>query len=198
MKVPLVTLQGSAFTSACGALMRLVEATYAPSLIVGIRTGGLTVAHAMASAAPVPLPVLPLTCRRLTTGAKSRLPLLRTVLGSLPRTVVDALRRVEHRLMTANRLQNGRPQEIDQAEVAVLAHHLAACATPSRVLVVDDAVDSGTTLATVLRILETIRPAGSEIRSAAITQTMDDPVVRPDYVLFRTLCRFPWSFDAAA
>ena len=65
-------------------------------------------------------------------------------------------------------------------------------------LVADDAVDSGTTLSTVLGLLGDVCPPGSEIRSAAITQTLDNPTTSPDYVLFRgTLCRFPWSFDAA-
>ena len=179
--------------------MRLVEADYAPTLIVGIRTGGLTVAHAMARGARSPVPVLPLTCRRPTTGAKSRLPLLRTVLGNLPRAVADAMRRIEHRLVSAGGLQRGRPQEVDEAEVKTIGDHLAACVMPPRILVADDAVDSGTTLATVLRILAVIRPAESEIRSAVITQTLDNPAARPDYVLYRgTLCRFPWSFDAAA
>jgi hypothetical protein len=90
---PLLTLQGPDFGRACADLMRLVEVDYAPTLIIGIRTGGLVVAQAMADAASPRLPVLPLTCRRVTTAAKSRLPLLRTLLGILPRPVVNQLRR---------------------------------------------------------------------------------------------------------
>ena len=68
----------------------------------------------------------------------------------------------------------------------------------ARILIADDAVDSGVTLATVLRLVDDVCPAGGEIRSAAITQTLENPTARPDYLLFRgTLCRFPWSFDAA-
>jgi hypoxanthine phosphoribosyltransferase len=64
-------------------------------------------------------------------------------------------------------------------------------------LVIDDAVDSGATLATALQVLRDVCPPGTEMRSAAITQTLDRPMVRPDYVLHRgTLCRFPGSFDA--
>ena len=195
---PLVTLQAAEFERACSDLMRLVEADYAPTLVVGIRTGGLAVAHAMVLGASSQLPVLPLTCRRVTTDAKSRLPLLRTILGNLPRPLVNTLRRAEHRFITAGRVQHGRRQEVDRAEVSALADHLAMLAVPPRILVADDAIDSGTTLSTVLRLLSEVCPPGSEIRSAAITQTLDHPTARPDYVLFRgTLCRFPWSFDAA-
>jgi hypoxanthine phosphoribosyltransferase len=125
--------------------------------------------------------------------------MLRTILGKLPRSVVDLLRRIEHSLVTTGRAQDGRRQEVDSAEVAALTQQLAALSMPVRALVADDAVDSGTTLATVLSLLGDICPAGSEIRSAAITQTLENPVARPDYVLLcGTLCRFPWSFDAAA
>ncbi len=196
---PLVTLKGTDFSIACADLMRLVELDYSPDAIIGIRTGGLTVATAMGIVARSPAPVLPLTSRRVTTATKSHLPLLRSVLGNLPRPVVDALRRIEHRFVTAGRLQPGRQQRVDEAEVAAIAAHLATLRKPARLLVVDDAVDSGTTLASVLRVLSEIFPAGGEIRSAAITQTLKSPLVIPDYVLFRgTLCRFPWSFDAAA
>ena len=196
---PLLTLQGTQFHHACRDLMRLVEADYAPVLIIGIRTGGLTVATAMAATACSPLPVLPLTCRRVTTGAKSRVPFFRAALGALPRPMVDMLRRIEHRVLTRSRVRNGGQQEIDQSETAAIADHVASLGSRARILVADDAVDSGTTLATVLRTLRDICPPGNEIRSAAITQTLEAPIARPDYVLFRgTLCRFPWSFDAAA
>ena len=51
---------------------------FPPELLVGIRTGGLVVAEAMARAAPHAMPVMPLTCRRASTGMKSRFKLLPT------------------------------------------------------------------------------------------------------------------------
>ena len=44
---PVSTLHQPAFDSACAELMRLVEADYSPTLVVGIRTGGLVVAQSM-------------------------------------------------------------------------------------------------------------------------------------------------------
>jgi len=196
---PVMSLSGPTFDRACADLMRLVEADYVPTHIVGIRTGGLTVAHAMAAAASADIPVLPLTCRRGTTGTKSRVPLLRSVLGALPRRMVDLLRQVEHRFITAGQPQRGRRQEVDDTEVAAIAAHLGSQSGAARLLVADDAVDSGTTLSIVLRLLREVCPTGCEVRTAVITQTLDSPIVRPDYRLYhRTLCRFPWSFDAAA
>jgi hypothetical protein len=55
------------------------------------------------------------------------------------------------------------------------------------------------TLPTVLRTLRAECPSGMDLRTAVITVTMENPVVIPDYALYRgTLCRFPWSFDAVA
>jgi hypoxanthine phosphoribosyltransferase len=66
------------------------------------------------------------------------------------------------------------------------------------VLVVDDAVDSGVTLATVLRLLRESSPPDTQFRSAVVTVTLAQPLAEPDFVLYRgVLCRFPWSFDAA-
>ncbi|MDE7407207.1 MAG: hypothetical protein K2M76_02200, partial [Muribaculaceae bacterium] len=63
--------------------------------------------------------------------------------------------------------------------------------------VVDDAVDTGTSLSIALRKLHELCPQ-AEIRTAALTVTTPDPVVRPDYTIYnnRTLLRFPWSMDA--
>jgi uncharacterized protein len=194
---PLRTLQQPAFEAACALLMRLVEADYAPTLIIGIRTGGLVVAEAMVRARAAPLPVLPLTCRRPGTNAKARVPLLRTAVASLPRSVADLTRRLEHRWFSTRRLDQYQPQDIDRAEAEAIKNWLRKSPHPARILVADDAVDSGVTLQTVLQAVREIGRRGMEFRSAAITQTLPHPHVAPNYVLWReTLCRFPWSLDA--
>jgi hypoxanthine phosphoribosyltransferase len=195
---PLMTLPQPAFDVACTNLMRLVEADFAPTIVVGIRAGGLTVARAMVRTSTTDLPVLPITCRRAATTAKLRLPWLRALLAALPQPMVDLLRRLEYRLLITRRTRTPPAQSIDREETATIAATLAACSAAPRVLVADDAVDSGITLMTVLRLLTEICPSGAEIRCAAITQTFEHPAVRPDYVLYHgVLCRFPWSLDAA-
>ena len=111
--------------------------------------------------------------------------------------MTDALRLLEVRLLSSRRRSAAGPQPIDRAEAVAIGGRVQAMQAP-RLLVVDDAVDSGKTLATVLRALREACPAGTEIRSAAITVTLDNPVAEPDYALYRrVVCRFPWSFDAA-
>lgn len=174
----------------------MVEHDFTPALLVGVRTGGLVVAEAMARAAATATAVLPLTCRRPGTRLKSRIPGLRKMLALLPEPLRDSLREAEHRLVSGRR-RHADPPRVDRAEALAIAAWLASARGSARVLVADDAVDSGTTLAAVLRTLREVCPPATELRAAAITVTLDDPVVEPDYALYRgVLCRFPWSFDA--
>jgi hypoxanthine phosphoribosyltransferase len=188
------TLGQPAFDVACAELMQLVGRDYAPALLVGVRTGGLAVAETMARATS--LPVLPLTCRRPTTALKSRLPGLKPLLATLPEPLLNALRRAEHRLVSGPR-RAAQPTQIDLAEAIAIGNWLRILSRGAQVLVVDDAVDSGVTLTTVLQTLRNVCPPEVEVRTAVITVTTEDPVVAPDYALYRgVLCRFPWSFDA--
>jgi hypoxanthine phosphoribosyltransferase len=192
--LPTRTLGRAAFDDACEELIGMVRCDYAPVLLVGVRTGGLVVAETMAQATS--LPVLPLTCRRPSTAIKSRVPGLKPLLATLPEPLLNALRRAEHRLAAGNR-RAARPTQIDRAEAIAIGNWLRIVPDRARVLVVDDAVDSGLTLATVLRTLREVCPPDVEFRTAVITVTMKDPAVAPDYALYRgVLCRFPWSFDA--
>lgn len=188
------TLTDTAFDAACTELMDQVERAYAPTLLVGIRTGGLVVAEAMARA----IPVAPLTCRRPGTGAKARLPSLARAVSALPRPVTDALRIAELRLSAGRRRARAPAQTVHPKEADAIATRVRAGPANQRLLVVDDAVDSGVTLAAVLRTLRQLCPEDTEIRSAVVTVTLDRPLVQPDFALHRgVLCRFPWSLDVA-
>jgi hypoxanthine phosphoribosyltransferase len=191
------TFGQAAFDAACARLSSVVARDYAPTLLVGVRTGGLVVAETMARLATSPPPVLPLTCRRPTTSFKSFIPGLKPLLAALPEPLLNALRRAEHHLVSSHRRPAQAAAQIDLAEAAAIGNWVRILQRGARALVVDDAIDSGVTLATVLRTLRAICPPAVELRTAVITATMEDPVVTPDYALYRgVLCRFPWSFDA--
>jgi hypoxanthine phosphoribosyltransferase len=192
--LPTRTLGQSAFDAACADLMRIVGRDYTPVLLVGVRTGGLVVAETMARLGS--LPVLPLTCRRPSTAFKSRVPGLKPLLATLPEQLLNALRRAEHHLVSVHR-RTEQPAWIDLAEAVAIGNWARILSRSARVLIVDDAVDSGVTLATVLQTVRDVCPPEVEVRTAVITVTTEHPVVAPDYALYRgVLCRFPWSFDA--
>ena len=191
------SLTGVLFAEACAELRRQVDARFSPALLIGIRTGGHTVALAMRDSAAGALAVAPLTCRRASTRAKAGVPGLTAVLTRLPRPVLDQLRRFEHRLLTSRNRPPGE-RTLDAAEAAALRAQLGALPAGSCVVAVDDAVDSGATLAVVMEFAGAAVPPGVAVHSAAITVTTDAPIIRPDIALYQgVLCRFPWSFDAA-
>jgi hypoxanthine phosphoribosyltransferase len=87
----------------------------------------------------------------------------------------------------------------DECELAGLRDWFGTAGRNPSVLIVDDAVDSGATLAYVLQAVRRLAPPSARIRSAAISQTTEQPLACPTYVLYyRRLCRFPWSLDARA
>lgn len=65
-----------------------------------------------------------------------------------------------------------------------------------KVLIVDDAVDSGCSLLSVVKAVKRIS-SENIIRTAVITVTRKKVLIEPDYALFRnsTLLRFPWAGD---
>jgi len=65
-----------------------------------------------------------------------------------------------------------------------------------RIIVVDDAIDSGET---VKKVIEHINSIDSEvtIKIAVITTTTKKPVINPDFFVYEnTICNFPWSIDS--
>lgn len=171
---------------------------FRPDALIGIRTGGLHVAQAMAGAVENRIPVLSLTCRRASSAHKDRAAALKSLVSQLPRPVVDRLRVWEHVMLTRrSRPVAPGPYHFDTGELAELDRWLAQAGGQPALLVVDDAVDTGATLSHVMDIVQRHAPAGSQVRSAAITVTTRQPLISPGYRLYDgQLCRFPWSFDA--
>ncbi|HET8995455.1 MAG TPA: phosphoribosyltransferase family protein, partial [Acetobacteraceae bacterium] len=145
--------RAGAFETACAQLMQIALRDGRPDALIGIRTGGLVVAEAMASALDEPLPVLPLTSRRAGTAAKSRIKLLPKLLKHAPRPVVDRLRVAELRLLSQRRRRSVQQQHVDPQEAEAIRAYLTRLPPGRTALVVDDAVDSGVTLAAVLDAL---------------------------------------------
>ena len=76
-----------------------------------------------------------------------------------------------------------------------LAHILKEIESP-KILVIDDAIDSGDTL---FAIAKTLRKTNEKaiVRIAVMTETTSNPRIRADYSLYKnkTLIRFPWATD---
>jgi hypothetical protein len=193
-----LTLDQPALKDAAQRLYALAQRDFAPQLIVGVRTGGYLAAELMDLQDGAIL--LPLTSQRPGTSispgteAKNRSSFFKHWLRRLPYFVNDRLRIFEHRVLLrkANRTKGERTLRSDELE-AIAA---AVAEGRTRILIVDDAVDSGSTLLAVSARLCELTGSGGIVRTAAITVTTPRPLVEPDYILYRNvLCRFHWSFD---
>jgi hypoxanthine phosphoribosyltransferase len=193
-----LNLDAAAFDQACSELLDLASRDQRPDALIAIPTGGLVVGRSMAKVAGGHLPILSLTCRRPSSKLKPGGSVVRRMVSGLPRPVVDRLRLAEHAILTRRAAPSpAAPYRFVDDEVDVLVRWMAAAPRPPRLLIVDDAVDSGATLSQVMDAVQRHAPSGARIQSAAITVTTDRPLIRPDFTLFnRQLCRFPWSLDA--
>lgn len=180
-----VTLDRGAFEAECSRLEDAVKASgFAPDAVLGICEGGRHVAMRI-------MPALPhFYCRlqRPSTPRKSwAMPLVRR----LPRALLDRLRIAEARWLN---LKQMRDKDLSKFESKV--HLPADLPEKGNLLIIDDAVDSGTTLLTIINALKTQRPK-LFLRSAVITTTANSPKIAPDITIYNnnTLIRFPWSKD---
>lgn len=168
---------------------------FTPNIIVGIRTGGEHVARMGISEFPG-AKMLILEKKRKSTKLKRKTK-ISLLLRRFPYFVTDRLRILEHRVRERELRQLGgdRTHSPEHTEVVpvtsgdVPTDHM-------KILVVDDAVDTGRTMAAVVRYLQK-EYLNSEIRTLAIAKTMHGPEIEPDYIRtgYGTLIRFYWSED---
>lgn len=187
-----LTLTPDAFTGACRRLEQMISADgFMPDLVLSIRNGGAYVGNEMFRS----VTHRDLLLQRGSTPSKSR---MRAIIRLIPRPLQNLMRIAEaRRLYRRYRRQHGRLETALSSSRRTVGIPLSSDDRFSNILIVDDAVDSGLTLRIVVNAVRRATPQ-AEIRTAVITATTPDPMIRPDYALYRdqTLIRFPWSIDA--
>lgn len=176
-----VTLDNAALGEVCARLERSALASgFRPDAVLSIATGGIKVGELMFKQLPH------LTTKLQRPSTKTKTTFVKNIVKRLPRSVQDAMRVAE-----AGILELAPTRPADPAQVV-----LPALSDFKRLLVVDDAVDSGATLEAVLAAVKKAVP-DAEVKSAAITVTTRQPLAVPDFAIFNnlTLIRFPWSMD---
>lgn len=162
------------------------ETSYRPEVIIGIHTGGYETARLMMphmdGAMLTGYSVSRASSRQRKRGVVQR------ILRHLPMWMLDHLRIIESKL----RQLNSNP-----VRVAATTTDSPIPAATQRILVVDDAIDSGASMIHAIKMLQEQCPR-AEVRTAVLTVTTPSPMVSPDYVIYnnQTLLRFPWSMDA--
>jgi len=180
------TLDKSALQAAATELENKAQ-LFAPDLIVGIATGGEYVAEMMFSQ----VPHVTVRSSRPSTEAKQSLGFIWRIIRNLPDFVKDGMRVAEAKWL-------GRRRSGTQEPLSLSADIITFIARSKKILIVDDAIDTGMTMK---RVINAIRGVEGErdIAVAVISVTMSDPIVEADYKLYTgVLVRFPWSKDFKA
>lgn len=188
------TLTPTLLQEHCQSLASRIQASgFEPMLMIGIKQGGAEVARLMRASFPASH-YCEVRISRPSTKQKGE-GWMHRLLQKLPLWLCDLLRTVESRV-NEWRSEGKQPVRIGQILLPADISHTLADARSARVLLIDDAIDTGATIQQARQQLQAQFPH-LDIRVAVITVTTQHPVCEADYYLYhnRTLCRFPWSND---
>ena len=163
-------------------------------LMVGVRRGGEHVADAIWHHLPEGFCRcrVNVTLQRPSTRGKGAR--LAAILGNMPLWMLNSARRLESRWL--NMKYARRRKNVPPRKLVVENGKLPELSGKPKILLVDDAIDSGMTIDNVRR--GHVEKYGSlDLKIAVITVTTAAPAIEPDYCKYhnRTLIRFPWSMD---
>ncbi|MDE6498357.1 MAG: phosphoribosyltransferase domain-containing protein [Muribaculaceae bacterium] len=174
-----ITLDSKALRDTCLRLEAECIRPFEPDVVLGIESGGRNVADMLFPS----LPHCYVALRRPSTRGKGRV--VKCLLRHLPRVVADWLRVAE-----SSYLERHAP-----ATAPFTGELPPELAGAKRILVADDAVDSGNTMLAVVNAVKNKYP-DARVAAAAVVVTTEAPVIRPDFYMFdNLLIRFPWSAD---
>jgi len=158
---------------------RIRAGAFAPESVVYIETGARLFAHEVASLLGVPL--APLWVKRTGHGLKSA---LAPLVARLPIAARDWLRRVEERsgVHRVTRRAAHLPADIRLAGM--------------RVLVIDDAADTGRTIAVARQLVIARGVLPENVRTAVLAATTPAAQAAVDFFVLDRNCRMPWSADS--
>ncbi len=183
------TLIGVDFDNACHELARkVIMAGFEPDIIIGVKSGGDVLGRIMSSDFPNAYYTTVDASRPGSTTKKTN----GSFLSKLPYFITNAMRIVESYVLSM--FEHGdseRDVRINFDEKCKELLNKSGC----KILIIDDAIDSGATLRQVKGKLLGMYPECCCI-SAVMTVTVPTPAEKPDFRLFSNkLIRFPWSTD---
>ncbi len=121
--------------------------------------------------------------RRRGSAAKSR---MKVLLRVMPRFVTHFLRQLELK---------SHIHDINKERHVSCEHEMPP--RGKRILMVDDAIDTGHSLVAVLDYLTNHGYSKDDIKIAVLTTTGTTPALRADFSLLdQVVCAFPWSYDS--
>ncbi len=163
-------------------LSKKIEAKgYIPDHILYVERAGILVGYEMSKY--FNRPVSGIISRRSGSSLKSK---VKIILRMLPRFVTHFLRKLE----------------LKSSIHGINSNRRVVCRKPlppkyKKILVVDDALDTGLSLEAVLSWLKSHGFASALIKTAVLTTTGEEPHIVADFSLLdKVICAFPWSYDS--
>jgi phosphoribosylpyrophosphate synthetase len=187
-----ISCLGRDFDRACMALLETIEQTGKPGLLIGIESGGGHIVRKMNELGAHGHEHAFLSASRGGSKVKKRMG-IQGVLRLLPRFLNNFLRVLEH---NAREFMFRPEQPIGARSVQVPEETLRKVRQASVIWLVDDAIDTGSSIRQIKSVLAEVNPAAT-VLVASVVQTFKTPLSTPDVVLYKgVLVRFPWSQDA--
>lgn len=161
-------------------------------LIVGIEEGGMPLAEIALNNLKrnnVNVELIGVKCQRPSTKTKKKNKITKAIIKSVfkltPEFILDALRNAEHRSLMKSETHTKRevviPNELDFNQF-------------NKILIIDDAVDSGHSLKNVIEKIK--EKTQTDVYSFCVVVTNVNACILPDFYLHSDLLiRFPWSLD---
>ncbi len=193
-----LTLNKDTFEEHATQLAKIVESDL-PSdgfdAIIGVMRGGAIVCDAFCRHFPSSAYRLRTDVMLQRPSTKRKNGTIAKILKIFPLRVLDFMRIAESRVLSLKRSWTSKqPPAVSLSEE--LSNILKGL-KPPKILIIDDAIDSGTTIYAIRQTLQVANPE-VDVKVAVITVTTTAPRIKADYALYRnqTLIRFPWSNDS--
>lgn len=185
--IKVTTLNEEDFRKTCRSLAKNIKISFEPDLIVAIPRGGLDVYLNMKDDFSI-TPYIECAISRPSTNVKKKLN-LKKLFNYLPYFCLNFMRRIEAFIRES--------QSLGKSEKSSKKIELTCPENEQikKILIIDDAVDSGSTMKLVRDAVVAKFPH-AVVKTAALVVTFVNPYVHPDYYAYKNcLLRFPWSED---
>lgn len=168
-------------------------------VIIGVRRGGSFVCDAFCRHFPKSGYGLRTDVSLQRPSTKRKSGRAGKLLRKLPYFILDRMRMAESRILEWRNRDSRRksvPESVHVVELPDSLRSLLREKETPKILIIDDAIDSGNTLSAIIHSLKEMNPR-AQSAVAVITETTSSPRLRADYTIYRdrTLIRFPWSND---
>jgi len=183
-----ITLNNNAFKKKCSELIEKID--FQPDLIIGVQNGGAFVLNEFKISGKFGGADFEVVKIQRKDNFKNNF-FAKLFLKYIPLKLADKLRVYEHS-QVMDSLRSLTEKQLLSLEINSDIDHQKA---PKSILLVDDAIDTGSTMFVVKNNLARIF-GDCQIKTAVISWTIPESIVKPDFYIFNdVLVRYPWSKD---